>query len=934
MQQRSLNLSDMRFISFAVATVLCSACQSDGTIGAPVPNGGEAAGEQDVPGQPGSTAQQLPDGEQDSPQPGAEEQTQVNTPSGSGSAVASSESPPANANSPSTVAGDPQPTPASTASTGIASEADTDVAAAAQGAAPVDEGGPAEAPTDAAPDPDVVVRQPAADSPAPGGSAPLPRLTRPSRCTTIDISEDDQVVAVVNTDADSVSFFDASTATRTGVVAVDGKPSSIVVHPNGKTAFAVSRHGRSVQRIDGIDTDAPAVGARLDVGAEPVCAALSPDGSTLYVTEWAEGNIAIIATEDMRLLQLLDAPDNPYGLTVTSELVLATEFYGTRSARVDDLGSDQMFESGVVRVFETPDTNLGVADFAETSPIVFGARDSTFADPRSPEETTTIGPNQLHSVMLNDGKVYVTATGVAPLGGPRFDANVFSMIYVADLETRTEDTGALGTQNLAALVRDNVEENPIFAADLLTIDFVPETNVAYAVSRGGDMVQRLRFDGDEVEFGSSSTGVSQIVVGNTADRCQAPSGIVTLHAGGGAWVNCFANFKVSRLDFATQSAVEFAESTEATTSAAVNRGRRFFHTGLAQWSKNAWSSCSSCHPNGLSDNVTYQFPAGPRQSTELGSSFLEEDGQLVQRIFNWTAVFDEIHDFSTNTTLVQGGARPLFPEDGEDCENGTVGFTSAAEFEGGLASPMSLVEDGSCNPDDFDELQAYIETIPPARGLARVEPAAIERGYDVFIEGRCNNCHGGARSTLSRLFYEPSPETNALLALEPFTPPEQWLPAWSENRTTQIQVQDPGGPTEQAPPQVSCVLRQVGTFGLGTDDAVTEAIERRANDARSQGEGGYNIPSLYGLGLGAPYLHHGAAETLDELFSEPAFEAHWQAGNANFLTGSDADDKRRDLIAYLLSLDFETRPTPDPDAGMDGCPSYFDAATASEVTSY
>ncbi len=125
-------------------------------------------------------------------------------------------------------------------------------------------------------------------------------------------------------------------------------------------------------------------------------------------------------------------------------------------------------------------------------------------------------------------------------------------------------------------------------------------------------------------------------------------------------------------------------------------------------------------------------------------------------------------------------------------------------------------------------------------------------GRELFIEGGCNNCHGGERSTLSRLFFEPSEATNAALALEPFDPAEGWLPSWSLNQVTQIQIQDPGGPLEQAPPQVSCVIRNVGTFGLGDDVTLSDSIERRANDARSQGEGGYNIPSLYGLALGAP----------------------------------------------------------------------------------
>ncbi len=535
----------------------------------------------------------------------------------------------------------------------------------------------------------------------------------------------------MNTDSNSVSVFDTTSGSERRIdVAVDSQPTAVVMWTQVAQA-CLSSTAVAIASNASLELEVTTQASKRRWGWEPnPCAALSPDGKVLYVTEWAEGNIAVIDTAKLKLLQLLSSPRNPYGLVVTQELVLATEFYGEASEDQANLGKDEMFDRGVVRVFEPEggSTSLGGDTFNETAPIHLTARDSTFPNPRDAEATTNVGPNQLHSVTLNAGKVYVTATGTAPLGAPRFDANVFPLVYVADLATRTEDLSPLGTQNLAALVRDNMAaEVRNFAADIVALDFPPETNVAYVVSRAGEVVQRLRFDGDQVEFGSEATGVQQINVGGSADKCKVPTGIVTLHDGSGAWLNCFGNSKIARLEFDTQAATEFVASAPPTTPADVNRGRIFFHTGLAQWSKQAWSSCASCHPNGLSDNVTYQFPAGPRQSTELGSSFLE-DGELVQRVFNWTGIFDEIHDFAANTTLVQGGARPLFPSDGEDCANGTVGFAAAADFPGGLAKPLREVEDGSCNPDDFDEMEAYIKTIRPAHGLVRYDGAAFERG--------------------------------------------------------------------------------------------------------------------------------------------------------------------------------------------------------------
>src|ERR1044071_10042202 len=38
-------------------------------------------------------------------------------------------------------------------------------------------------------------------------------------------------------------------------------------------------------------------------------------------------------------------------------------------------------------------------------------------------------------------------------------------------------------------------------------------------------------------------------------------------------------------------------------------------------SKDAWSSCGSCHPDGLADGVTWIFGTGPRQTKPLDGMF-------------------------------------------------------------------------------------------------------------------------------------------------------------------------------------------------------------------------------------------------------------------------------------------------------------------------
>src|SRR5439155_853146 len=69
---------------------------------------------------------------------------------------------------------------------------------------------------------------------------------------------------------------------------------------------------------------------------------------------------------------------------------------------------------------------------------------------------------------------------------------------------------------------------------------------------------------------------------------------------------------------------------------------------------NAWSSCGSCHPDGLTDNVTWSFADGPRQTLPL-DAFFAKDNPVDQRISNWSAVRGSVTDFNNNSRAVQGG---------------------------------------------------------------------------------------------------------------------------------------------------------------------------------------------------------------------------------------------------------------------------------------
>jgi cytochrome c peroxidase len=148
---------------------------------------------------------------------------------------------------------------------------------------------------------------------------------------------------------------------------------------------------------------------------------------------------------------------------------------------------------------------------------------------------------------------------------------------------------------------------------------------------------------------------------------------------------------------------------------------------------------------------------------------------------------------------------------------------------------------------------------------------------------------------VSRRFYTPAAVTNASLAALDFA---------SAGHTKAIQAEQAGG-AAVVPAQVACVLKVADRFGVPGNAALTGTLEKKLGGADlAQGSvSGYNVPGLYGLALDAPYLHHGQAKTLAEVFSDPKWSGHLRSGNAVFtISGQKLDD----LVNFLTSIDAAT----------------------------
>jgi hypothetical protein len=262
------------------------------------------------------------------------------------------------------------------------------------------------------------------------------------------------------------------------------------------------------------------------------------------------------------------------------------------------------------------------------------------------------------------------------------------------------------------------------------------------------------------------------------------------------------------------------------------------------------------------------FPDGPRQTISMENTFTHGDtiirnGAPVlpdshQRALNWSAVRDEVQDFERNIRAVSGGGGLI---------------EGILEGAAGLAQIPDLVGVANAGRDeDLDAIATYI-----ALGVrAPISPLSywnVSDGRRLFAAAGCQSCHGGKDWTNSILDFRP-----------------------------------PAAAAEVVDAQLSEFLCRVGTFdpALFADGLSNEIRANNVANVQARGAIGFNVPSLISVFASAPYLHNGAAPTLDAVLQNVT---HRSAGTAGVDTLRNPED-RKDLVRFLQSIDRTTTPFP------------------------
>jgi YVTN family beta-propeller protein len=543
----------------------------------------------------------------------------------------------------------------------------------------------------------------------------------PRQSSPVALTSDDNTLVNVNPESNTVTVFDVTSdqPDKLAEVGVGGDPSSVAIAPDGDHAYVTNALDGTISVVRLKNPAIYTVSATVGAGAEPHAVALSPNGTRLYVANSASNNLMVFDATKAAPKKLATVDLSPYGtapraIGITNdgdtsdadETVFVALFFGQlRPGKTStEEGQDDQREGRVVAISAATNLPLGAPNpivlrpIANTSfnsngrlapgpgqvPAIASTNPQTFTSP------TGCYPNQLAAVAIRPGqsRAYLVSTGASPNGPFRFNSNAQGMVSVFNTATRVElvavqtDPTVRRTAPLNLDQGVNLATTPaprLFFTNPVAMAWRPDGSDAWIAVQQADVLLRLSAGtggvptvGAPLVAGPSSiVRVDLQATTGTEIQGKAPRGLAINSTGDRAYVFNFVSRSITVVNISNPTAPVIAGTARAsdlpadgTLAAFAHLGEELFYTGRGpqgRMSQEAWGACIVCHPGGRSDNATWMFEAGPRQTIPLDGMFSKVNF-FDQRILNWSAVRDEDPDFELNTRGVFGG-RGLIDDD-------------------------------------------------------------------------------------------------------------------------------------------------------------------------------------------------------------------------------------------------------------------------------
>jgi YVTN family beta-propeller protein len=547
------------------------------------------------------------------------------------------------------------------------------------------------------------------------GSRPWPTrangVTKPTYSSPIAMSQNEQLVWVVNPDDDSVSVIRTDTNQVITKIAVGDEPQGVALDPNNQFAYVANAAANTVTVIKITNASPDAFQAAVDTtvgqnghlttGAEPWNIVASPDGNRIFVANSGQDTVTVIDATTRAIIghvnlrdSLCNDPDRqrhfqPRGLAVTQD---NTKLYVTRFLSFTKTGGRQGADDGREGAVCRLDINTGsssITDYQPAALITLAPQITGFKVDANINDgpgdgvadDTSAFPNQLQSIVIRGDRAYLPNIAASPTGPLVFNVSTHAFVNQIGGVNSLNQTD-LGALNLH-LGAPNPEPGKItlFFANPWAIAFTNQSGAgnAYAVSAGSDLLVKLNVAGDGTLSFTVDANTTRYIDLNDPDNAgtsganagKNPRGIVINDAGTRAYVTNFVSRNVSVVDLSADSVAQVIPITPLPTPGSqaeiVQVGAEMFFSTRGHFDRPGgatvptdnrlaqagWQGCASCHFEGWTDGVNWAFATGPRKSVPLNATFNPRNPN-DQRVLNYSAIFDEVEDFEANIRNISG----------------------------------------------------------------------------------------------------------------------------------------------------------------------------------------------------------------------------------------------------------------------------------------
>jgi YVTN family beta-propeller protein len=502
-------------------------------------------------------------------------------------------------------------------------------------------------------------------------------------------------------------------------------PSDLVVAPDGRHLYVSASDGNEILRVD---LEQFQVTGRVAVGTRPLGLALSPDGSLLAVACQVADEIVLVTTDDLAVSHRLPSASGPTDVTFITPRRLAVTHGDSRDLTLLDVDGSRRprrLPAGQepYAVDGSADGKVVAAVSRVVKPMPDGVMPGAVLTLVDGESGRIRRQHLLRSSHLSEA-VAVSADGSFVLVPVVRFRHFLPTTQVARGAVMTSALTYLETEPDGAVIHFPLDEVNAYFADPSGLVLTPDETLAFVASGGTDMISvvdltALRavaagLDGPGRDAIADDLGafhryvVARIPTGaNPRNMAVTPDGRTLLVAE-------HLDDSVAVIDIGTLQVTRHIDLGGDREQTAARRGARVFHDATGTFQSEF--SCRSCHPDGHTDGLTWDF---------------EIDGIGRERL----------------ETRSLRGVRDTAPFKWS-------GKNPDLKTQCGRRFSRVLMRSAPFKPQQLADLVTYIESLPlPPRRSELLDPEAVERGRLLFFRQvagngevipkaqRCDTCH-------------------------------------------------------------------------------------------------------------------------------------------------------------------------------------------------